>query len=398
MVVQLGRDARFIDLRDSKAELVEIQISGQKIVFARSKNSNVWRTNFAHTDIAVSFPSNACSIKLQSGPKITRKIVTVGIHDAIVVDLCYLLAGYGAPVEAQAIVARHGLIVHGRAAEEKQLLTFSEFYDNAPQSITVNGDKYENESNHHLRYSKKFDRVVISINFSKSFDGAVYSVHVTTSVPEEYVSRGIQNTVHDSLNMRRQFINSELKEAFTFINNVVDVDKTKDLVNQLRAEQLARNRKRVAQRHESRTWPDAIAINGLMLWRVKASRNYSDSNHSAPDIANKQFWLATRSVFYVKYASPRVMQDGKRVSSIQLHIAPETGDVIIGMRGPRTNSVSVSDGISKVRAMKVDTPVDLQSIINRAAKFLLQYMQKHDLTAETSPSAHIIKRGREIDV
>lgn len=68
------------------------------------------------------------------------------------------------------------------------------------------------------------------------------------------------------------------------------------------------------------------------------------------------------------------------------------------MRGPRTNSVSVSDGISKVRAMKVDTPVDLQSIIKRAAKFLLQYMQKRNLTTETSPSAYIIKRGREIDV
>ena len=93
-----------------------------------------------------------------------------------------------------------------------------------------------------------------------------------------------------------------------------------------------------------------------------------------------------------------MLQDGKRVSSVQLHIAPETGDVIIGMRGPRTNSVSVSDGISKVRAMKVDTPVDLQSIIKRAAKFLLQYMQKRNLTTETSPSAYIIKRGREIDV
>lgn len=402
-IIKLDKDARFINLRDAKADIVEAPVAGlgQMVHFKRSKSGKTWHANYADTDITVSFPGNACSIEMKSGPRSTRKIATTGLHDNIGIDLRYLLAGYGAPIGAsmiQAMVARHGLVVIGRAAGERQLSTFREFLDSAPSSINVNGDTYTQNNHVSTMYEKDFGKFKISIRFDRPDLDQKSDVVTHVSIDEDHVSRGLAAAKFDLLRRQRSFDNVELKEAFKFINETVDAETIKHLVDELRAEQLARTRKRAAQRRESKTWPEAIAINGMMLWRVKASRNYSDSNHSAPSISDKSLWLDTRSVFYVKYASPRVLQDGKRVSSVQLHIAPENGDVIIGLRGPRTNSVTVRDGISKVRSMKTHVPVDLQAVINKAASFLLNWMQKRNLTTETSPSAYIIKRGSEIDV
>lgn len=404
-IIKLDKDARFINLRDAKADAVEAPVAGlgQMIHFKRGKAGKTWHANYADTDITVSFPGNACSIEMMTGPRSTRKIATTGLHDNIGIDLRYLLAGYGAPIGAsmiQATAARHGLIVIGRAAGEKQLSTFREFLDNAPNSINVNGDTYalrDNELNRSV-YEKNFGKFKVGIYLFLSSISSSFRATVSVDIDEDYVKLGTASANYDSLHKHQDFDNVELKEAFKFVEETANIDKIRNLVEGLHAEQLARMRKRAAQRRESKTWPEAIAINGMTLWRVKASRNYSDSNHSAPSITDKHFWLDTRSVFYVKYASPRVLQDGKRVSSVQLHIAPESGDVIIGLRGPHTNSVTVRDGISKVRSMKTHVPVDLQAVINKAASFLLNWMQKRNLTTETSPSAYIIKRGREIDV
>lgn len=123
-VIKLDKDARFINLRDAKADAVEAPVAGlgQMIHFKRGKAGKTWHANYADTDITVSFPGNACSIEMMSGPRSTRKIATTGLHDNIGIDLRYLLVGYGAPIGAsmiQATAARHGLIVIGRAAGEK---------------------------------------------------------------------------------------------------------------------------------------------------------------------------------------------------------------------------------------------------------------------------------------
>ena len=101
-VIKLDKDARFINLRDAKADAVEAPVAGlgQTIHFKRGKAGKTWHANYADTDITVSFPGNVCSIEMKSGPRSTRKIATTGLHDNIGIDLrAHLpLVAYGALV------------------------------------------------------------------------------------------------------------------------------------------------------------------------------------------------------------------------------------------------------------------------------------------------------------
>lgn len=372
------------------------------VIFERHKNKYAGRAY--DTDIMIWQDKNRkATVLLSSGDRSTHKLESTVDLAILGHALRSMLISYGAPIKSAvaSIAAKHDMRVIARVGGEHQLASFSDFFSNVPQSLNVNGHRFEQSSNiGSIRYRLKPDQYIdIYVEIAQSHQGmGAAFITISVDVDADYVGTRLAHEFRVNSSEHRTFNNIEFREAMRFVSGNIDVDAIKQQVEDLRREYLNRKRERVLKSHEAKAWPNAVAINDVMLWRVKASRNYLGNRHIAPSISDRSMSLETRSIFYVKYASPRVEQDGKMISSVQLHIAPETGDIIIGMQGPRTNSVSISDGSSKVRSAKTRVPVDLQAVINKVAVFLLPYMQKHSLTTATTPSAHIIKQGREIHV
>lgn len=394
----LDKRATFNDLRNCKAKSVNVHVAGQTALLKLSTKDNgvTWRGEYAETKIVIRVGDHDTDVVFTSGGPKTRKATTVASREAISVDLSYLLAGYGAPISF--VAAKHGLRVVSRVAGEDQLKTFGELFIECPLNLTFGGLRFTltAHSEYVLTYKAPFDgRVNVVISFYTSTRDAQRRVNVGVEPLQQKLNHFEALRVRQSYYKQQEFDETELKQAFAFLENVIDQDEIKSAANNVFDSIVQRKRKRRVMTAQSRLWPEAIQINSVLLRRVKASRNHSNFGVSAPSITDKTLILSFKSVFSVKYESARTTQDGKKIYSFQLHIAPETGDFIIGWRGPSTNTVSARDG--KVRHGVVGSPADLQKIIDATAKFLLPYMQKRNVTSQKQPSAGIINmRGADV--
>lgn len=389
----LDKRATFRDLRNCKAKSINVHVSGQAALLKLSTNDNgiSWRGEYAETKIVIRVSENATGIVFTSGGPKTRKCHTVPNRDSISIDLSYLLAGYGAPISF--VAARHGLRVVARVAGEDQLKTFGELFDERPHALTFGGLRFLKHDNvyNDLVYICNFDeRSVIRVTIDSR------SGTVTVQIePKKNLNYYETLKFTERYYERQTFAYGELKQAFAFLNSVVDQNKIKEAFDGAWAEINKRRRSRRAMTKQSKLWPVAVQINGVILHRVKASRDYSDGGNRAPSVTDKTLFLQVQSVFSVKYESPRTEQDGKKIYSFQLHVSPETGEFIVGWRGPNTKTVTAREG--KARHGTVGSPADLQKIIDATAKFLLPYMQKRNITSQKQPSASIINmRGADV--